>query len=108
VDVAQRPAAPEGNPAVTLSRLLGADTTLTNVFSGWPARGNRNRAIEELGSMSPLAPDFPLAAAAVAPPCAAAEALGLPDFSPLWCARNATGRPEVDAARLTPEPAARL
>jgi len=32
--------------------------------------------------MSPLAPDFPLAAAAMAPLRAAAEALGLPDFSP--------------------------
>lgn len=60
------------------------DTTLTNLFSGRPARGIRNRLMRELGPLSELPPAFPLASAALAPLRAAAEARGLGDFSPLW------------------------
>src|SRR3954452_12570775 len=49
------------------------DTVLTNVFTGRPARGRRNRLIDELGPMSPVAPSLPAAASAVAPLRAAAE-----------------------------------
>src|SRR5690242_15863998 len=49
-------------------------TALTNVFSGRPARGIVNRLMREIGPLSPLAPAFPLAAAAVAPLRAKAEA----------------------------------
>jgi nitronate monooxygenase len=41
-------------------------TVITNVFSGRPARGLINRAIRELGPISQLAPEFPLAARALA------------------------------------------
>ena len=37
-------------------------TTLTNVFTGRPARGIVNRIVSELGPISPDAPAFPLAA----------------------------------------------
>ena len=37
-------------------------TALTNVFTGRPARGIVNRVMREVGPISPLAPDFPLAA----------------------------------------------
>jgi len=62
----------------------GDNTALTNVFTGRPARGILNRAMRELGPISPLAPTFPLAGGALAPLRAAAEAQGSGDFSPLW------------------------
>jgi nitronate monooxygenase len=53
--------------------------------------------------MSPAAPDFPLAASALAPLRARAESLGSGDFSPLWASQNASGCKEVPAAQLTRE-----
>ena len=76
-------------------------TAVTNVFTGRPARGILNRLMRELGPMSPLAPAFPLAAAALAPLRAKAESLGLDDFSTLWSGQNATGCKEIPAAELT-------
>jgi nitronate monooxygenase len=83
-------------------------TALTNVFSGRPARGIVNRVIRELGAMHPAAPEFPLAASAIAPLRAKAEKEGRGDFSPLWSGQNATGCREVPAAELTRSLAARL
>ncbi len=76
-------------------------TALTNVFSGRPARGIVNRMMRELGPISELAPAFPLAAEAVAPLRAKAEALGRGDFSPLWAGQNTSGCEEVRASELT-------
>jgi len=76
-------------------------TAITRLFSGRPARGIVNRLIEDLGAMSDLAPTFPLAATALAPLRAAAEARGDGGFSPLWCGQNATGCAEISAAELT-------
>ena len=78
-------------------------TVLTNVFTGRPARSLVNRIVRELGPMSPVAPEFPLAAAAVAPLRAAAEARGSEDFSPLWAGQNSTRCREIPAADLTRE-----
>jgi len=78
-------------------------TALTNLFTGRPARGIVNRAIRELGAMSPAAPAFPLASSAIAPLRAKAEATGSGDFSPLWSGQNATGCREMPAAALTRE-----
>src|SRR6476660_5786864 len=50
-------------------------TVITNVFTGRPARGIVNRLMRDLGPMSPLAPPFPLASAAVGPLRAKAESL---------------------------------
>lgn len=83
-------------------------TALTNVFTGRPSRGIVNRLMRELGMICGAAPDFPLAAAAVAPLRAKAEAAGSGDFTPLWSGQNATGCKEVPAARLTRELAAEL
>ena len=77
------------------------DTAFTNVFSGRPARGIVNRLMRELGPMSPLAPAFPLASAAVAPLLARAESLGSGDFSPLWAGTNASGCRRAPAAEIT-------
>lgn len=60
------------------------DSVLTNVFTGRPARGIRNRIINEVGPMAPQVPEFPLAANLVMPLRAKAEAAGSSDFSPLW------------------------
>ena len=78
-------------------------TALTNLFTGRPARGIVNRLMRELGSISAAAPEFPLATAAISPLRAAAEKLGIGDFSPLWSGQNATGCKELSAADLTRE-----
>ncbi len=76
-------------------------TALTNVFTGRPARGIVNRIVREVGPISPHAPAFPLAVAAVAPLRARAESVGSGDFSPLWAGQNVTGCREIPAADLT-------
>ncbi len=78
-------------------------TAVTNLFSGRPARGIMNRLMRELGPVSALAPDFPLAASAVAPLRAKAESHSLGDFSPLWSGQNVSGCREIPAADLTRE-----
>lgn len=90
--------------AVHRTALAGAEahyTALTNLFSGRPARGIVNRLMRELGPMRVEAPLFPLAAAAVAPLRAAAEAAGRGDFSPLWAGQNLSGLKAIPAAELT-------
>jgi|SRR5688572_21292560 len=76
-------------------------TALTNLFTGRPARAIVNRLMREMGPMSPLAPPFPLAAAAIAPLRSHAEAQGRGDFSSMWAGQNATGCRDVPAAELT-------
>jgi len=77
------------------------DTVLTNVFTGRPARGRRNRLVDEIGPMAADAPAFPLAGGAVAPLRAAAESSGSGDFSPLWSGEAAVKNPDVPAGELT-------
>ena len=81
----------------------GADTALTRLFSGRPARGILNRVMRELGPLSEAAPAFPLATAGIAPLRAAAEAQGRGDFSPLWSGQHVAAARECDAAELTGE-----
>ena len=76
-------------------------TTLTNLFSGRPARGIVNRAMRELGAMNTNAPQFPFASTAIAPLRTIAESQGKGDFSPLWAGQNTLGCQEVSAAELT-------
>jgi nitronate monooxygenase len=77
------------------------DTVLTNVFTGRPARGRRNRLVDEIGPLAEVAPPFPTATAAVAPLRAAAEALGSGDFSPLWSGQGGVATADVPAYELT-------
>jgi nitronate monooxygenase len=76
-------------------------TALTNVFTGRPARAIMNRLMRELGPMSAVAPEFPLAASAILPLRATAEPGGSSDFSSLWAGQNTAGCREVPAAELT-------
>ncbi|HEV7443620.1 MAG TPA: nitronate monooxygenase family protein [Steroidobacteraceae bacterium] len=78
-------------------------TVLTNLFSGGVARGIPNRLTDDLGSLSPAAPAFPLAANALTSLRRAAESTGRGDFSPLWAGQNVTGCKEIGAAALTRE-----
>lgn len=84
-----------------LASSAAPDTALTNVFSGRPARGIRNRAINELGPMADAAPAFPLAGNAMGLLRKAAEAQGRNDFSPLWSGVDASGCAEIGAAAMT-------
>ncbi|MEP3562103.1 MAG: nitronate monooxygenase [Marinobacter sp.] len=96
---------PEANTSAIHRAAIKSDaaavTALTNVFSGRPARGIVNRIMSELGPISPAAPAFPLASAALAPLRAAAEQANCGEFSPLWAGQNVSGCKEVPAADLT-------
>jgi len=76
-------------------------TTLTNIFTGRPARAIVNRAVRELGPMSDNVPDFPLAAASLGPLRSHSEATGSADFTPLWSGQAARLARELPAAALT-------
>jgi nitronate monooxygenase len=76
-------------------------TSLTNLFSGRPARGIVNRIMRELGAISEFPPEFPLATPGIAPLRAKAEAQGSGDFSPLWAGQNASTCVEGPAADIT-------
>ncbi len=78
-------------------------TALTNVFSGRPARGLINRAIRELGPISEIVPEFPLASGALAPLHAKAQAQGSGDFSPMLAGQAAALGRELPAGELIEE-----
>jgi nitronate monooxygenase len=84
-----------------LKRAKDNDTVLTNVFTGRPARGIVNRIVREVGPMSELAPQFPLASGAVSPLRTRAEAAGSGDFSPLWSGQAAALGRDLPADDLT-------
>jgi nitronate monooxygenase len=84
------------------------ETAITNVFTGRPARSIVNRLIREVGPMSDVAPDFPLAAGALAPLRAKSEMAGSADFSPLWSGQAARLGRELPAPELTKQLAAEV
>jgi len=97
---------PEATIGATWRQALAATrddaSVLTNVFSGRPARGMRNRLINDLGPLSAAAPAFPLASAAVAPLRAKTEPRGDGSFTSLWsgqAARLARAEPAFDMTR---------
>jgi nitronate monooxygenase len=78
-----------------------SQTALTNVFTGRPARAIVNRIVREVGPMSDLAPEFPLAAGALAPLRTKSEAEGSDDFVPMWSGQSASLSRELPAGELT-------
>lgn len=76
-------------------------TAVTRLMTGRPARGIVNRLMREMGPMSELAPEFPLAAGALAPLRAKAEAQGSGDFSPMWAGQAAALGRTAFAGELT-------
>jgi nitronate monooxygenase len=77
------------------------ETVITNVFTGRPARAIVNRLIREVGPMSDVAPEFPLAAASLTPLRAKSEMAGCGDFTPFWSGQAARLGRELPAAELT-------
>jgi nitronate monooxygenase len=75
-------------------------TVVTNVLSGRPARGLINRAIRELGPISGIVPEFPLASGALAPLHAKAQKQGSGDFSPMLAGQAAALGRELPAGEL--------
>ena len=84
-----------------LKRAKENETALTNVFTGRPARGIMNRAMREVGPVSEVAPEFPLAATALAPLRSKAEAAGSEDFTALWAGQGFPMGREMLAGALT-------
>src|SRR5205823_9372764 len=76
-------------------------TAVTNLHTGRPARGLVNRLMREIGPISDVAPEFPLAGGALAPLRAKAEAQGSTDFSPMWSGEAAALGRALPAAELT-------
>ena len=76
-------------------------TELTTLFSGRPARGIRNRVMQELGAMPEEAPPFPYASIAMTALRLKAEAKGDSGFSPLWCGERFVVREGVNAQQIT-------
>jgi nitronate monooxygenase len=76
-------------------------TALTNLMTGRPARGLYNRVMRDIGPLSDAAPQFPLAAGALAPLRAKAEAHGSGDFSPMWSGQAAALGRAMPAGELT-------
>ncbi len=96
--------APEAKTAplhrAALKQANDNSTTLTNIFTGRPARSILNRYVREVGPMSPDAPAFPLAAGAAYPLRAASEPKGSSDFMPLWSGQAPTFAREMPTAAL--------
>jgi nitronate monooxygenase len=76
-------------------------TAVTNLMTGRPARGLVNRVMREIGPVDEIAPAFPLAAGALAPLRAKAEAQGSGDFTPMWSGQAAALGRAMPAAELT-------
>jgi nitronate monooxygenase len=89
-----------------LERAPSDGTAVTNLMTGRPARGIINRVMREIGPIADVAPDFPLAAGALAPLRAKAEAQGSGDFSPMWSGQAAGLGRELQARELTQKLAA--
>jgi nitronate monooxygenase len=84
-----------------LHRAKDDSTRLTNLFTGRPARAILNRFIRKHGPMTEVAPQFPLAAGAVAPLRAFHEKQESGDYSPLWAGQAAALAREEGASALT-------
>ena len=84
-----------------LKSLRSDGTVQTNVMTGRPARYIVNRLTREVGPISDVAPEFPLAAGALAPLRAKAEAQGSTDFSSMSSGQAASLGRAMPARELT-------
>jgi nitronate monooxygenase len=76
-------------------------SSLTNIFSGRPARCLANRIVQEAGPMSEAAPAFPKGFAALAPLRARAEDAACRDFSAHYCGQSGALGSSTSAAQMT-------
>lgn len=77
------------------------ETAVTNLFTGRPARGIVNRLMQEIGPMNQAAPEFPLAANAIAPLRKITSTFGSTDFMPLWSGTDMSGCKSTSAGEIT-------
>ena len=82
-------------------RSNGNQTVLTNVFTGRPARAIAIRMVREIGPISDLVPDFPLAGGFSAPLRVTSEAKGSTDFTPMWSGQSGRLARELPAKEIT-------
>ena len=73
----------------TLRRVGQLDTSITNLFSGRPARCVVNKVMEDLGAIDEGVSSFPSGFAAMAPLRNAAERRNVRDFSAHYCGQSA-------------------
>src|SRR5262249_24643069 len=76
-------------------------TAFPSPIAGRPAPGITNRLVRAAGRTPGVAPEFPLAAGALAPLRAKAGARGSGDFSPLWAGQAASLGRGMPAGQLT-------
>jgi nitronate monooxygenase len=76
-------------------------TSVTNVFTGRPARALSNRLVLEIRPITDGLPDFPLPMGALAPLRARAEQQGSSDFTPFWSGQASPLGREMPAGELT-------
>jgi len=84
-----------------LERAADQGTTITNLFSGRPARGILNRYLQESGPISDAVPTFPYAATLVAPLRAASERAGSVDYMQMWSGQAAGLATSMPADQFT-------
>jgi nitronate monooxygenase len=84
-----------------LGSAAAEESVITNVFTGRPARGIRNRMTRELGPLSAEVPAFPHAAGYALPLRRKAEASGSREFTPLWTGQAGPLGRDMPAGKLT-------
>jgi nitronate monooxygenase len=87
---------------VALAGAQDDGTRVTNLMTGRPARGFINRVMRDIGPISALAPEFPLAGGAIMPLRAKAEPKGSGDFTTMWAGQAASlgrARPAAEVTR---------
>ena len=77
------------------------ETALTNVFTGRPARAVINRVVRDVGPMSSVVPEFPLAVSDILPLRMKAESIGSDEFTPVWAGQSAALGTAQPAGALT-------
>jgi nitronate monooxygenase len=77
------------------------ETSITNIYSGRPARGIMTRLMRELGPMTEHAPPFPYASTYITPLQQKAEKNGSTDFSQMWAGERYRLGKAMPAAELT-------
>ncbi len=87
--------------AAALRGPAAAQTALTNVFTGRPARSIVTRLMRDVGPLSPDVPAFPLPTGALLPLRAAAEQRADTSFTSLWSGQAAPLARELPAGELT-------
>lgn len=92
---------PEIHRAALRAARDGAETALTNVLTGRPARGIVTRFMREMGPLAPDAPAFPTASAWLDPVRLAFEKAGRNDLSMLWAGEAVALTREEGAGETT-------